>query len=94
MSLSELAALSEKEPEEVKESHMRSYRVQMGEDTETDAFYFLDYKMDGLRFNARLLRHKTQCPAVRDFALGVEYLMLAIDAISKQIQATQREASK
>lgn len=94
ISLRELAVLSEKESEEVKESHMRAYRVQTGEDTEADAFYFLDYKVDGLRLNAKLLRHKTQCPAVREFAAGVEHLMLAIAAISKQIQATQREASK
>ena len=94
ISFSELTALSEKEPEEVKESHMRAYRVQLGEDTEADALYFLDYNVDGLRLSAKLLRYKTQCPAVREFALGVEHLMLGIAAISKQIRAPQRKASK
>lgn len=93
MSFSELAALSKDEPEEVKESHMRAYRVHMGEDTEADALYFLDCKVDGLRLNAECLQHKTQCPAVREFALGVEHLMLAISAMSKQLQAIQQEAS-
>ena len=90
----DLAALNREESEKVKESRLRAYRVHMGETTEADEFHFFDLTVDRLQVGAQCLQSKSESSSIREFALGVEHLMLAIGDMSKRLQATQREQAE
>lgn len=65
---------------------MRAFRGAIGEDTEADAFHFLDRDFDRLQSDARILQRRATSETAQEFARGVESLMTGLRAVSSAIQ--------